>query len=568
MGEKLQQLLKACSIILTALSSSAWALPNQDIIEDIQTYQKDDQKYQEVSGTDEAREILLQSNHNALGVIQRITGPSEIYTTKFQHYYDGIEVIGSMSFHHSGANGTAVRNHLTPFDLDTHPKLSVEEAISIAQGEFEDLRLKSLPRLLILPISEQNAAHLIYWVSLQGTQAIGGKDILIDAHSGQKLAEIPHHLTLAPVQIYSAQNQGLRVTRNYSSAKNPQKKTLKSCEVIDISSQEKKMLTPSACFALYQGASSLLKKQCQVLDNESGDLIHVDALNCRQLIKENTPLLPIEELDASAQRAAQNSRAVLAYYNSHFNRNSYDDRGSDLVSVVHGGQNLANAMWITDLNMMLYGDGDGELMGDMTLALDVAGHEMTHGITDQTAKLIMEGESGALNEAFSDFFGKLIEDRDSWLMGADLFKQNPRVPQGIRDIAQPNTLKDTLRDSRGHFIQKAYPTVRSEQARMKSSETCSGENDYCYVHYNSTIPSHAAYLVLKAIGVRKAELLYYTTLTQNLTSTDDFNSSSRAILGTCQNLNFPESDCSTIKGIFDRVGLLPSHYSARSGGHL
>ena len=557
----------ALTVSLT-LDTHAWALPAQNIIEDLKTYKLDEQTYREVWNDSEAREILSQSTNHALGVVQRVAGPTEIYTTKFQHYYNGLEVIGSMSLHHAGAQGTAIRNHLSAFDLSTHPSLSIEEAIAIAQGEAEDLKLNALPKLMILPMNEERAARLIYWISLQGTQAVGGKDLLIDAHSGQKLAEIPHHLTLAPIQIYSAKNQGLKVVRNYSNLRLQKKKSLKSCDLINLETNEKKTITPAACFALYQGASPLLKNQCEVLDGESGDIVHVDPQNCMQIFRDGVPQTSIEDMDASAQRAAAHSRVVLQYYKSHFNRDSYDGRGSDLISVTHGGHKLANAMWITDQNIMLYGDGDGQTMGDMTLALDVAGHEMTHGITDQTAKLLMEGESGALNEAFSDFFGKLIEGKDTWVMGADLFRHNPRLPQGIRNLAQPDTLKDTLRDPKGRFVEKTYPLTRSEQARIKSGDTCSAENDYCYVHYNSTIPSHAAYLVLKAIGVKKAELLYYTTLTQNLTATDNFTSSSKAILQTCQSLGFPESDCSTIQSIFNRVGLLPSHYSARLGGRF
>ena len=562
-SSKLQLSYTSIALAFFTLSAHAWALPNQPLLQGLSSSHPlltpDYDKYLAIKNSAEAQEILSDSNHHALAVTQKITGPSEIYTTKFQHYYDGLEVLGSMSFHHMGSQGVNIRNHLAQFDLDTHPTLSMEEAINIAQGEAEDLKLLALPKLVILPEPEQNTAHLIYWISLRSSGTSGGRDILIDAHSGVKRAELPHAYTLAAIQIYSAKNQGLQAIRNYTKSKNPKKKALKNCTLMDLATHEKTTLSPAACFSVYQGASPLLKGKCQVLDSESGDLINLDTAGCRQIVKESKIQDHSDTPDASAVRAATHSQAVLDYYHTHFHRNSYDDQGSDLVSVVHAGQNLANAMWITDLNTMVYGDGDGQLMGDMTLALDVAGHEMTHGITEHTAKLMMEGESGALNEAFSDFFGKLIENRDNWMMGGELFQGNSRGLQGIRNIAEPSTLTDTLLDARGKLIQKPYPTLKSEEAKVKANETCSGENDYCYVHYNSTIPSHAAYLVLQAIGAPKAELLYYTTLTQNLSSTDDFTSSSRAILSTCQQLDFSASDCSAVKKIFSSVGLLTAN---------
>ena len=560
-SSKVKIIHTSMALTLSLLSAQTWAFPAQNVLQDLPSFHPthDHEKYLAVKNSVEAREILSDPEHHALSLTQKVTGPSEIYTTKFQHYYDGLEVLGSMSFHHVSSHGVNIRNHLAQFDLDTHPTLSMEEAISLAQGEAEDLRLLSLPKLMILPQPEENNARLIYWVSLRSTQSLGGQDILIDAHSGQKIAELPHAYTLAAIQIYSAENQGIQAIRNYTKSKNPKKKSLKNCDLINLSTHEKTTLSPAACFAVYQGASPLIKGKCQVLDGESGDLLNLDVTGCNQVIQESQIKSHSSTPDRSAIRAADHSRVVLEYYQNHFNRNSYDNQGSDLVSVVHAGKALANAMWITDLNTMVYGDGDGENMGDMTLALDVAGHEMTHGITEQTAKLVMEGEPGALNEAFSDFFGKLIENRGNWMMGGDLFPHDTRGLQGIRNIAEPSTLTDTLLDARGKVIRKPYPTLRSEEAKVKGNEPCSGENDYCYVHYNSTIPSHAAYLILQALGAPKAELLYYTTLTQNLSATDDFTSASKAIVSTCQQLDFSTNDCDSVKNIFSQVGLLPAH---------
>ncbi|MEX2597490.1 MAG: M4 family metallopeptidase, partial [Salibacteraceae bacterium] len=110
------------------------------------------------------------------------------------------------------------------------------------------------------------------------------------------------------------------------------------------------------------------------------------------------------------------------YYFNYFNRNSIDGNGFLLRSYVHYGNNYANAFW--DGQRMTYGDGNNG--NSAFTALDIAGHEVTHGLTTFTAGLIYQNESGALNESFSDIFGAAIEfdalgySNGDWLMGEDL----------------------------------------------------------------------------------------------------------------------------------------------------
>jgi Zn-dependent metalloprotease len=96
---------------------------------------------------------------------------------------------------------------------------------------------------------------------------------------------------------------------------------------------------------------------------------------------------------------------------------------------VHFGTDFANAFWSNECLCVTYGDGDGRTFGPL-VSLDIAGHEITHGLTARTAGLDSEGESGGLNEATSDIFGKMIEfyannpaDPGSYLMGAQVFLQ-------------------------------------------------------------------------------------------------------------------------------------------------
>ena len=154
------------------------------------------------------------------------------------------------------------------------------------------------------------------------------------------------------------------------------------------------------------------------MDGKRGFPLGIDTDSCTS-VAVNDQLL--DSTDPDAAKALDNSQKVLNYYQNHFGRNSFDDQGSRLVSLIHAGDQMANAFWNVSSDMMVYGEGDGKVLGDFTESVDVAGHEMTHGVTSHTAKLMMMNESGALNEAFSDFFGKQIENEGNWLMGKNLF---------------------------------------------------------------------------------------------------------------------------------------------------
>ena len=125
--------------------------------------------------------------------------------------------------------------------------------------------------------------------------------------------------------------------------------------------------------------------------------------------------------DASGTRAYKASGNVYWFYNKMWGRDSYDDKGSKLMSSIHAtfdtgmGCSGENAAWIPDpFNQMVYGDGGafGLTLKDLTLGFDVAAHEMTHAVTAATSNLEYLDESGALNEAMSDIMGAAAE---SWV---------------------------------------------------------------------------------------------------------------------------------------------------------
>jgi hypothetical protein len=102
---------------------------------------------------------------------------------------------------------------------------------------------------------------------------------------------------------------------------------------------------------------------------------------------------------ADGVSAAFNLSETYEYYLSRHGRNSFDASGSSIVAYVRYGQQHANASWNPGLRVMQFGDGH-----PFAASLDVVAHELTHGATEASAGLVYRGQSGALNEAFSDIF--------------------------------------------------------------------------------------------------------------------------------------------------------------------
>ncbi|MGE0614485.1 MAG: M4 family metallopeptidase [Bacteriovoracia bacterium] len=409
-----------------------------------------------------AMQSLLAKPGNALRLAEKLEGAG-IRTTRLQHFYEGLEVVGSMTVTHAKGQAVSISDLTRVFDLDTQPSLDRAEAVAIARSldaRFTDRDLLRAPELKIL--AESGSAQLIYWVALKSNGWEAGHDLLIDAHNGTVIADISHHMDIAPIDVYDGRD------------------------------------IPSTDINIINGAPMKidLPKLGRLVINSSAQ----------------------EKATDSAKRALGNAEKVLKYYQDVHGRDSYDNRGAKLVSVVHAGRNWANAYWDSENKLMAYGDGDGKVLKDLTLGVDVVGHENTHGVISSTSKLIYMKESGALNEAFADFLGKMIENEDNWVMGHRIFVDESRAATGIRNMRNPKVNTVQYRDDDGEIQSKPYPEHVRELFPMPTAP-CGRANDNCWVHINSTVASHATYLVYEAIGKQKAERLFYEVLTRALTAT-------------------------------------------------
>ncbi|MEZ5071022.1 MAG: M4 family metallopeptidase [Bacteroidales bacterium] len=270
--------------------------------------------------------------------------------------------------------------------------------------------------------------------------------------------------------------------------------------------------------------------------------------------------------DAAVDEAYDGSGATYDLYAEVFGRNSVDNRGMDLISTVHYLTGYDNAFWNGE--QMVYGDGDEDLpleerlFNRFTTAVDIIGHELTHGVTQHEANLVYRDQAGALNESFSDVFGSLVKQRvlgqraeeADWLIGQGLFT-GAIQGDGIRSMKEPGTAYDD-------------PILGKDPQPGHMDQYVETNQDNGGVHINSGIPNKAFYHLAIDLGGYawdKAGLIWYKTLCDSLAPNATFQdaaNATHAMAGTLYGKGSPEQQA--VFRSWERVGILPSR-TARPG---
>jgi Zn-dependent metalloprotease len=201
---------------------------------------------------------------------------------------------------------------------------------------------------------------------------------------------------------------------------------------------------------------------------------------------------------SSAVDAQYGTDVTWDYYKNVHGRNGIANDGKGSFNRVHYGTRYNNAFWDDSCFCMTYGDGDGTQLGPL-VSLDVAGHEMSHGVTSKTAALTYSGESGGLNEATSDIFGTLVE----WYAGNSSDTGDYLIGE---KIVRSGFGRDALR-----YMDK--PSKDGNSADYWSSSV--GNLD---VHYSSGVANHFAYLLAEGSGAKTINGVDYNSPTYNGTS--------------------------------------------------
>ncbi len=265
--------------------------------------------------------------------------------------------------------------------------------------------------------------------------------------------------------------------------------------------------------------------------------------------------------DNAALDAHWGAEKTYDYYLAVHGRNSYDNAGSAMRSYVHYSNAYNNAFW--DGVRMTYGDGDGTTFTALT-ELDVCGHELTHGVTANSSGLIYSNESGALNESFSDIFGKAIDFyvnplAATWKIGAKCYT--------------PGTAGDALRYMNN-------PNLAGNPDTYHGTSWYNGTADNGGVHTNSGVQNFWFYLLVSGgsgtndvgfiynvagIGIEKARRIAYRNNTVYLSPSATYADAAFYALKSASDLfGICSPEAVSVKNAWDAVGVFGLQLNANA----
>ncbi|HMQ05909.1 MAG TPA: M4 family metallopeptidase [Saprospiraceae bacterium] len=245
----------------------------------------------------------------------------------------------------------------------------------------------------------------------------------------------------------------------------------------------------------------------------------------------------------NAVSAHFNATQSYLYYKDVHQRNSINGSGGNILSFINitdeEGNDMDNAFW--NGYHIYYGNGDFAFT-DLAGGLDVAGHEMSHGVVQHTAGLIYRDESGALNESFCDIFGAMIE-RENWQIGERVVNPQFFTSGAMRDMSNPHNGGNKLGD------------IGFQPKHM--NEKFTGTDNNGGVHINSGIVNHAYYKFATTIGLEKAEQIYYQALSQYLVKSSQFVDCRNAVIQAAMDLFGNGNEVQAAMNAFSEVGIGP-----------
>ena len=443
---------------------------------------------------------------------------------RFDRTFQGLRVIGGDMVVHTtaGGFGGVSMTLARPINLSTNAQLKSDEAIVRAGVEF-GTGFEGLPTASLVIYARDGAPKLAYEVLFVGTRADRTPTRMryyVDANTGKVLAHWDtvettgagtpvvgsgHSLQAGLVSLSTQLN-----SRKYYELKDP---TRGGGYTTDMGNG-------------FRGNGTLVVDA----DNTWGNF----ALSDRATV---------------AVDAHYGVGQTWDYYLNVHGRNGIANDGIGALARVHYLKGFSNAFWNDDCFCMTFGDGDGVNTNPFT-AIDITGHEMSHGVTARTANLAYEGESGGLNEANSDMMGTMVEfyannpaNPPNYLIGEKLFIGN----------TGNYALRSMFKPSLDGISPDCYPTDPDYLAFFKNGLD---------VHYTSGVANHFYYLLaegsvvpisngfgltpadlvchgpstLKGIGRTAAAKIWYRALTVYMTSSTDYHAARIATLSAAKDL--------------------------------
>jgi bacillolysin len=491
---------------------------------------------------------------------------------KTQQYYNNIKVeFGTLTLHSKNGMVESISSEFYKIeDLNTSPNISNIQAFNRAVSHtganaylWEDEAAsnelgysKPEGELVILPVYEGSSTSmkLAYKFDIYTISPMGGGDLYIDAQNGQALFfnNKVRHLdnfghdgrafhsddeilsTEIIVEKFETIASGTAATR-YSGSRTIE--TSLSGGNYILSDAGRKVYTRNANNLAPVGNSlPYITSYSQFTDADN---------NWTAAEYDNN------DKDNAALDAHWGAMETYDYWSSVHGRDSYDGNGAQLRSYVHVDNNYDNAFWF--LNVMSYGDGssngnEGNGYFDALTSIDVAAHEIGHAVTEYTANLAYQRESGGINEGYSDIWGAAVEhfakgngndanpDASIWLIGDEIDRRNGSA--ALRSMSNPTSLGQP-------------DTYGGTYWQNPNCGTPTQSNDYCGVHTNSGVLNYWFYLTVaggngtndignsfsvSGIGMTKAAKISYRAINNYLSANSTYADARTAMIQSAQDL--------------------------------
>lgn len=462
-----------------------------------------------------------------LGLLS-IDGDGSSETVRFRQLYRGVEVFGAQYLVHmklgsEGRSVSAVNGHyFTELTTSTKPRVSQVAALRLARASMRTTRIGRVDShgLTVLPNgSGVLAYHFTVWGRRFNLPV--RQEVFIGARAGGVVLTYNNLQADGPVTGSGVNSHGGNVPLE----------VFQRGSTFEMRDQSRSMFVVP-----HEG-----EIRTHDAEGTDGDLFVPADSN---LATSPSSTFSGTNTTSGAVDAHWGAGEVFEFYKG-LGRNSIDDEGMSIVSVVNagdiGGAPLFNAFW--NGSYMTYGNPDPTQLHPFSADLDVVGHELTHGVTQFSANLVYLNQSGAMNEAYSDYFGNAIDvtvsgtpmsDPEAGFIGEDLCK----VPQPdnwacpLRDLNDGTTTDDFI----GFLV----------------------DFDNGGVHLNSTIYGGALWDLRESpeLGQATADDLVYKQLTEFLTPLDDFTDGRNAMLAAADDMGLNQGQKNAVAAAFDAKGII------------
>ncbi|WP_436493787.1 M4 family metallopeptidase [Actinokineospora sp. HUAS TT18] len=475
------------------------------------------------------------SSDDTFTEINTSTDPDGATHVHMARQYKGLDVIGGDVIVHSAPGGAFAGASLTqqaPLSLTTAPGLSRIQATRKAEAAFPGLKADGASRLVVDQLGD--VAKLAWKIPVKGKGADGHGDyrhVLVDAATG---------LILHSFEGVHTADDGVGHGQ----------------QVGDIS------------LGTSQANGTWTLKDPARGNGETQDGNGTGDLTYGRPPTNITSFTSATNTFGNGTSANRASAAVDAhygimktwdYYKNTHNRNGIANDGVGAKSYVHVDEGVVNAAWLPDCFCMIYGDN-----GDKPLTtLDVAGHEMSHGVTEKTAGLVYSGESGGLNEATSDIFGTLVEfyannpsDPADYLIGEKVDINGNGTPLRYMD--------DPTKDGRSKGCW--YSGVGGIDVHLSSGignkffyilAAGSGQSSW------GNAPTCNGAPAVAGIGNDKAGKIWYRALSTYMTSNTNYSGARTATLKAAKDL-YTATECNRVNAAWAAVAVTGAAFDCGS----